>query len=159
MDKTFYFHSGYFFDTTNLFQTQFSGRYHSAGTLLMQKFCTVFSRDRHLGTSMQFHLRKGIADKSKYAHILNNDTVQTGAIIRQQIFIKLRELRFFYQGIYGKIYFSAKQVRIADTVHQFFFRKILSICSCAKSISSQIDRICSRVYGSVKSLNIPGRSK
>ena len=159
MDKTFNFHPCYFFDTTNLFQTQFSGRYYSAGSLLLQKFRTVFTGDRHLGTSMQFHLRKGITDKGKYAHILNDDTVQTGAIIRQQIFIKLRELGFFYQGIYGKIYFSAKQVRIADTVHQFFFRKILSICSCAKSISSQIDRICSRVYGSVKSLNIPGRSK
>ena len=127
---------------------QFPGQYDLGKTEPFQEAHAIQIRYGHLGTAMERQMRYDTADDGSYGQVLHDDAIDSQVI---ELFEICRQIRYFcicHENIHGDIYFDSCQMGHPNGLGHFFFIQIMSKFTGIKSLSSQINRIGTRIDGS-----------
>ena len=153
MHKTLYLKPRLPLDARQLRKAQLARRNHAAHTKALVQLCGIRPGDCGLSACMQGKKREILVQQSQCAQILHNDGIQSCFVVGRDIVRQCQQLCLFEESIHCHMNTNAKAVRIAKSLYEICFPRILCIGSRAILRTADINCICARIDRYPETLN------
>ena len=145
MNKCLYLDVSLISNGLHLRKAQLSGRYNSGTASLLKKFGTVYTGHCLLCAGMKLYPGEFLPYKAHNTKVLNDHSIKSSVSIGKHKVIKLTILIFFDQRVDCHIYLFIMEMGVGNSVKNLIPVKIVSIGSCTKFGSAQINGVSTRV--------------